>query len=221
MASTNPPSQANHYIRRLASSSYQCLVCSRLSSIILVSNSIPTQDWFATCQSHLADRHFATRLKPNSTTQSEAIAIVGTGERSLSSKVSKEEIEKVKKEWEEREKAKKEKQKEKEKEKEKESEKDKQKKENEKSWLETLSSPFSASGSEEVKPSGRGATASTPTPTTTTTNSAADTTGPKEHERYALHRDFYLMRVEERKKREAIKRAKELKMPVAPKGGLV
>lgn len=217
LPSNSSSNQTNHYVRRLASSPYKCLVCLRPTSIILVSNSIPTQDWFASCESHLSDRHFASRIQSSSIIKQESAG----QERSLSDKVSKEEIQKVKKEWEQREKEKKEK-KEKEKEEKKkegdEKDKDKKEKEKEKSWLETITSPFSQ---EEVKPSGRGASSTSKANNESTNQSISNTnTGPKEHERYSLHRDFYQMRVEERKKKEALKRAAELKMPQAPKGAL-
>jgi hypothetical protein len=111
--------------------------------------------------------------------------------------ISADEIAKVKEEWEERQKKKQEKEKAKaaEKEKEKDSEKeDKDKK--------TINSKIT-----------------TPSPLP-----AAAPTPPKPtHQKYALHRDFYAMRLSEHRKRRQVAQAKELapRLPGAPRGLLL
>ena len=111
--------------------------------------------------------------------------------------LSAEEIEKVKEEWMERQR-KKEKGGGKEKEKEKETEKEKEKKEG----------ADRATSMDQYKPANVAAPAPTSRPAT--------------HKRYALHRDFFAMRLTEHRKRRQVAQAKELapRFPGAPRGAL-
>ncbi|PWN24016.1 DUF1742-domain-containing protein [Microstroma glucosiphilum] len=206
VASGPPPVRlSNHYIRRLTSSPKSCFVCSRPSPIVLVSNSAAAEDFFYVCASHLTDRHFATLI------QKDSAATGASGGVRLPEKVAQEDIDKVKREWEERQKAKKEK---KEKEKEKVDGKDdkdsKDKKEDSQGWLSYLASSISSATAATSDKSASPSRSGSPAP-------APSVAVPKGHEEYTLHRSFYAMRVDSYNKKTALRRAKELNFPSVPK----
>ena len=139
-------------------------------------------------------------------------------------KVTQAEIDKIKKEYEDREKKKgeakakkeaEEKEKEKDKDKDKKDEKEK-KDEKGSSWFSGLSSLLtdSSSASTDTKT----ADSSKAAPASGSTSPAATPPVAGQHERYQLHRDFFNMRLDAWKKREAVKKAKELNLPMAPRG---
>lgn len=194
------------------------MICFRPSPHVLVSQSLPTEDFFYVCESHFSDRHFATKIAVTPATGTGS----GTSDASrLPDKVTQAEIDKIKKEYEERQKKKDEAKAKKEaEEKDKDKKEDKDKKDEKgSSWFSGLSSlltdSVSASSDSKTADSSKAAASSgSASPTTT----AAPVAG--QHERYQLHRDFFNMRLDAWKKREAVKKAKELNLPMAPKGEL-
>ncbi len=231
-ASPSPSSSSaarpvNHYIRRLAGTPKACMVCLRPSPHVLVSQSLPASDFFYVCESHLSDRHFASRIQQAA--QGTA-AGAGAGTARLPDKVGQEEIDKIKKEYEERERKKKEDKEAKEKEKKEsagdEKGKDEEKKKGEekgKSWFAGLSSMLDSvvpkdEPSSSASPSSATSTAVKASPAAAGTTTTGGGGGGGQHERYQLQRDFYAMRLEAHKKAEALRRARELNLPHAPKG---
>lgn len=204
VASGPPPVRlSNHYTRRLTSSPKSCFVCSRPSPIVLVSNSAAAEDFFYVCASHLTDRHFATLI------QKDSAATGASGGVRLPEKVAQEDIDKVKREWEERQKAKKEK-KEKEKVDGKDDKDSKDKKEDSQGWLSYLASSISSATAATSDKSASPSRSGSPAP-------APSVAVPKGHEEYTLHRSFYAMRVDSYNKKTALRRAKELNFPSVPK----
>ena len=210
-STSSPAAPVNHYIRRLAATPKSCLVCYRPSPHVLVSQSIPQADFFYVCASHLDDRHFATKIAPTAAKG----AAKTTQESRLPDQVSQSEIERIKKEYDERQRQKQQKQKQQAEGTDEEEKKKKQKEEEEKkkgsSWFSGLSALLDSPAADA--PAGDKAT--TPSSTATVTAAAGGS-----HERYTLHRDFYQMRLEAHKKREAVRRAKDLNLPPAPKTSL-
>lgn len=208
MASAAPASPApavphlsNHYIRRLTSSPKACFVCSRPSSVVLVSHTAGASDFFYVCVSHLADRHFATKIQTQSPASDNSI----TTSARLPDKVSQEEIDKVKAEWEQR-------QRDKRKQSSTETPAKDDKKEPQQGWLAYIASSIkdsTAGGSTNDQDKQQSALAKSSPPTSS---------APVSHEHYALHRSFYNMRVDAHNKVLANKRAKELNFPSVPKG---
>lgn len=149
-----------------------------------------TVDFLYTCESHLTDPGFASRV-------GESGDGVGAGAKKMG--LSPEEIAKVKADWEERQARKKEKEKEKVKEQEKDSEKDK----TEDKEGKTTKGKESTTSSKASAP---------PTP-------APSTPSPPAHERYALHRDIFALRLAEHRRRRQAAQAKELapRLPQAPR----
>ncbi|CAO1618618.1 unnamed protein product [Parajaminaea phylloscopi] len=201
---------SNHYVRRLtAEPGKSCFVCLRPSTAVLVSTTVGPDDFFYVCPSHLSDRHFATLLTPRQ-------AATGGSEDAvrLPDKVSKEEVEKVTREYEERQKAKKEAAaKRKEGTEASDSGKDKPEKEG---WMSYLISPLkdAASTAAPAMPISRnGPAANTIAPIST-----APTPAVKGHEYYSLHRSFYQMRVDAHNRKTAARRAQELGFPSVPRG---
>ncbi|KAG7097222.1 hypothetical protein E1B28_004593 [Marasmius oreades] len=172
MSSTFP----NLYYKRLAGTPRACYVCDKPTTTVLAT--INTVDFIYTCPTHLADRNFASRIVDSAPAKPKA---------------SDEEIQKVKREWEEKQKKKQEKEKEKE-----EAEKDQKTDEKDDKKESKVKPPSPAS-----------APASTPPSTT--------------HERYSLHRDFFSMRLAEHRKKRQTVQAKELgpRLPGAPTGTIV
>ncbi|KDN52649.1 DUF1742-domain-containing protein [Tilletiaria anomala UBC 951] len=210
------PRPVNHYIHRLAGTAKPCLVCYRPSPHVLVSQSLPAEDFFYVCESHLSDRHFASQIADHS------VALAGLPcAQVLPEKVSQAEINKIKLEYEERQKKREEAAKSKIDEEGKEkgegdkADKDKNRNKNKnQSWFSGLSSLLDSSATGD-SPFSAPANSK---PTTTYGTAPGKTEG--KHDRYTLHRDFYNMRFDAYKKRDAIKRAKELSMPAAPRGEL-
>ncbi|KAL9940369.1 hypothetical protein V8E36_001074 [Tilletia maclaganii] len=219
MATSAPqgPRIGNHYIRRLAGTPRPCLVCYRPSPVVLVSVSIPNEDFFYICAGHLTDRHFAT-LIPRQPQQSS-----GTSSPSASSstsqdvsgrlpdKVSKEEIDKVTREWKERQKAKEDRQKAADEAKEKEKEKEA------KGWLSTVAGAAGSAASGVYTLASSAMTSPPPTqPEASPASAPTPSLPPGQHEHYQLHKDYYAMRRDTFNKRDALRRAKELNMPSLP-----
>lgn len=152
-------------------------ICLRQTTTVL--STIDTVDFLYTCDNHLTDRGFATRLESTPVAPSKA-------------QVGPDEIERIKKEYEEKQAKKK-----------KEQAKDGDAKEEKK---------------EEPGASALGTTSSSssgdPPATSPSTPAAASS-----HQKYALHRDIYRMRCDEYKRRRQTKQAKEVapKLPFAPR----
>ncbi|CAD6886268.1 unnamed protein product [Tilletia controversa] len=210
-----PPRLGNHYIRRLAGTPKPCLVCYRPSPVVLISASLPSQDFFYICTSHLTDRHFANRIPtPGSSSTAEAAGENVPGR--LPDKVSKEEIDKVTREWKERQKAKEERDKAAAAAKEKEKDKEK---EAGKGWLSTVAGAAGSAASAGFSLASSAIT-SAPPPPDLASNPTAPTPEPAlppgQHEHYQLHKDYFAMRKDSLNKRAALKRAQELDMPAVP-----
>jgi hypothetical protein len=150
-------------------------------------------DFLYVCPGHLTDRGFASQLGETSD------GVQSNAARKLD--LSPEEIEKVKEEWEEKQRKKKEKEKE-----------DKKVKENEKNKKDSDGSDKKTE--EESKKS----KAKSPV---TSAPSSPPPSAPK-HERYALHRDYFAMRLAEHRKRRQATQAKQLapRLPGAPRDAL-
>lgn len=225
-AAAAPIRLSNHYLRRLiAEPGKSCFVCSRPTTVVLVSTTAGAEDFFYACATHLSDRNFATSVQgPGSTSSSSGStasgAAGGTDSDRLPDKVGKDEIEKVKREYEERQKAKKEAEAKQKKEAadaddkkgdEKGEGKDGQKDKKSQGWLSYLTSSLSDStSSSPAGPKTNSSGSSTPTAAAP----PAQPTGPLY---YSLHRSFYAMRIDAYNKRQAMKRAKELNFPSVPK----
>ncbi|KAK7060272.1 hypothetical protein VNI00_001037 [Paramarasmius palmivorus] len=176
----------NLYYKRTAGTPKACYVCFKPTTTVLAT--INTVDFIYTCPAHLNDPGFATQVGEASDAAS--------GARKMG--LSAEEIEKVKKEWEEKQKAKKDKEKEKEKEK---TDNDKEK--------------------EEKKDDDKKSKETTPKSPPISPPSTSPSPGPT-HQRYTLHRDFFAMRLAEHRKRRQATQAKELapRLPGAPRGDI-
>ncbi|PWN30574.1 DUF1742-domain-containing protein [Jaminaea rosea] len=217
-----PPRLTNHYIRRLvAEPGKACFVCSRPTPVVLVSTTAGADDFFYACRSHLSDRHFATLTAgPGSSGSAAAINTASDAGR-LPDKVSKEEIDKIKKEYEEKQKAKEAKKKEegdKAEGKDKDKDKDQKDDKSQQGWLSylatslkdaTISSPSSQTTEADRLVSARTASASV--------EPSSSQSQPKGHEYYTLHRSFYAMRVDLNDRKQATRRAKELNFPSVPR----
>ncbi|PWN50542.1 hypothetical protein IE53DRAFT_387143 [Violaceomyces palustris] len=223
LASKKP---TNVYIHRQAATPKPCMVCFKLSPHVLVSQTIPEMDFFYICPSHLGDSHFAKRVD---------VATPPTSTR-LPEKVGKEEIERIKLEWERR-KA------------EKESTKGKAKTEeegkddgkpNEKDskqgsiFSSLISSITSSQGGSKPKASenektnlGKGGGVRVESPTVANTSNdlspaaaAASPPTPPLHAKYSLQREFYGMRLREWNNKMVKRKEIELNMPHVPKSAL-
>lgn len=174
-------------------------MCSRPSPVVLVSHTASAEDFFYVCASHLSDRNFATLMQspaaPAQSQQKDAAR--------LPDKVGKDEIGKIKREWEERQKAKKDKGADDKTKSDNSGEQDK--KEPSQGWLSYITSTLSDSTKQSSPPPQPAAAATSPPPQ------------PAGHERYQLHRSFYNMRVEAYNRRVALRRAKELNFPSVPR----
>ncbi|KAI0269289.1 VPS4-associated protein 1 [Gloeopeniophorella convolvens] len=171
----------NIYFKRATATARACYVCNKPTTTCLAT--VNTVDFVYTCEAHLSDPGFATEIvDPNAPKE-----------------VSKEEIARVKAEWEAKEARRKEKAKAKEDDKggkDGENEKDDGKK-----------------SAQSPSPPVPGALPSpTPSPGATTPT----------HKRYILHRDFYAMRQAEHRRRRQAKQMQELapRLPGAPRGSL-
>lgn len=173
------------------------------------------------CHAHLADRHFATKLSDPSgastTATTAATTAAASGDR-LPDKVSQQEIDKIKQEYEAKLKQKKDK-----------DDKDKDKSSESKpfsamsvagsvfstvtSTVSGLASSALASIPNEAAPSA----ASTPTAATATEQLSKQ---HPLHATYALHREFYAARVRNYNERMFKTKERQLNMPPAPKNAL-
>jgi hypothetical protein len=142
-------------------------------------------DFVYTCQTHLSDKGFATKVDP--------------AQRSVSS----EDIDEVKREWEQKQAAKGEKETKKEKESGKDKEEDKDK--------DKGKSEGKGEDSKEMKKK---------TAPSTSTIKQSPTPPSSTHEKYILHRDIFSLRQGEHRKARQAKAAKELapRLPGAPTG---
>lgn len=183
-----PVRLSNNYIRRLTSSAKPCYVCSRQSPIVLVSNTAGAHDFFYVCAGHLTDRNFASRIALQ--TGAAGTPKDAAADR-LPDKVSKEEIEKVKREWEERQRAKKSKDSG-----DKKGDDDKKKEDAQQGWLAYLASSVRDGVSSSIGVGGAGTAPATPAPAPTSSTAPAPSSSPAQHEHYSLHRGFYTMRVD-------------------------
>lgn len=136
--------------------------------------------------------------------QKDSAAIGASGGVRLPEKVAQEDIDKVKREWEERQKAKKEKVDGKD------DKESKDKKEDSQGWLSYLASSISSATAATSDKSASPSRSGSPAP-------APSVAVPKGHEEYTLHRSFYAMRVDSYNKKTALRRAKELNFPSVPK----
>ncbi|KAH7103002.1 DUF1742-domain-containing protein [Auriculariales sp. MPI-PUGE-AT-0066] len=161
---------ANVYYKRAVATAKPCFVCSKPTTVVLAT--INTVDFLYTCSMHLEDRGFATKLSDDTVSPSPS--------------VSQDEIDRVKREWEDHQKRKAEEKKE-----------DKDKKEGD------------TKDKDKEKKDPKPSASATPSPAST----PAATT-PK-HEKYALHRDMFSMRQSEHKRRRNAAQAKEL-APLIP-----
>lgn len=173
---------------------------------MLVSQSIPTVDFFYVCVAHLGDRHFASRVAdpPESSAGR------------LPDKVSATDIDKVKAEWEAKQKEKREK--------EKQATDEKEKHENQAATTKTsmASSVFStitSTVSGLAFPGKPANDAAKPSALDITPAAPAVNAYPL-HAKYALHREFYAARTREWNNRNFKKRERELNMPPAPRNTL-
>lgn len=215
MAAAGKP--VNVYIHRQAGTPKSCFVCHKQSPHVLVSQSIPTLDFLYVCHAHLADRHFATKLSdPASSSASTPTGGAGTTGR-LPDKVSQEEIDKIKAEYEAKLKAK---------DSAKDKDKDKDKESKPFSAMSVAGSVFSTVTS-TVSGLASSAIGSIPTeapqpaPATPSPTSAESLAKQHPlHAKYALHREFYAARVREWNNKMVKKKEKELNMPPAPKNAL-
>ncbi|SJX66460.1 uncharacterized protein SRS1_11274 [Sporisorium reilianum f. sp. reilianum] len=200
----------NVYIHRQAGTPKSCFVCYKSSAHVLVSQSIPTLDFLYVCHAHLADRHFAAKL-------SDPASAASAGE-GLPDKVSQDEIDKIKAEYEAKQKAK-------------EGAKDKDKDKESKpltamsvagSVFSTVTSTVSGLASSAISSIPTEAAATTSAATTATSATAADTLAKQHplHAKYALHREFYAARVREWNNKMVKKKERELNMPPAPRNAL-
>jgi hypothetical protein len=169
-------------------------MCYRPTTTVLATLNVT--DFIYTCDRHLSDRGFATRLDEIKKDPSPA--------------VSQADIDTVKRDWEAKQKQKEQDKKDKEKEAEKakdgkESDKDKEKPKGDHEGERTKSPPSKST-------SGTASPAAEPSP------SGAIPT----HTRFALHRDIFAMRLDEHRRARERKAAKELapRLPGAPVGGL-
>jgi len=184
----------NIYYRRATATARACYVCSKPTTTCLATaNAV---DFLYTCEAHLSDTGFATELvDPASASNKQA--------------VSKEEIARIKAEWEAKEAQK-------------------------KKAKATVASKESGKDGDEKDVGGKGedekrveggkngdsARAGSGSPSLSATGSGAAT---PTHKRYSLHRNFYAMRQDEHRRRRQTKQMQELapKFPGAPHGSLV
>lgn len=176
---------------------------------MLVSQSIPTIDFFYVCVTHLGDRHFASRV---------ADPPGASGTERLPDKVSASEIEKVKAEYEAKQREKEKRDKEK-REKEEKEQQDKDKAEKAKASM--ASSVFSTITSTVSGLAFPGKPDAPTSPAKTATDPPPAPVNPYPlHAKYALHREFYAARTREWNNRNFKKRERELNMPPAPRNAL-
>ena len=183
-----PPSDRG----QATATSRACYVCSKPTTVCLATtNAI---DFLYTCEAHLSDTGFATEL-------------VDPGAAAVKETVSKEEIARIKAEWEAKEALKKAKNKGKDKDKDKDSK--------------AKSGEKGAGGEAEMEENGK-KDAKSPSPPGTFAGSGSSAATPT-HKRYSLHRDFFAMRQAEHRSKKQTKQTQELapRLPGAPRGSLM
>ncbi len=173
--------------RQATATSRACYVCSKPTTVCLATtNAI---DFLYACEAHLSDTGFATEL-------------VDPGAAAPKEAVNKEEIERIKAEWEAKEARKKGK------------DKDKDK-----------SGGKDAGGEAEMEEGGGKKGAKSPSPSGTSPTAAGSGSGAATptHKRYSLHRDFFAMRQAEHRRKKQTKQMQELapRLPGAPRGSIM
>jgi hypothetical protein len=179
--------------RQATATSRACYVCSKPTTVCLATtNAI---DFLYACEAHLSDTGFATELVDP------AVAAVAAAAAAAAAKeaVSKEEIERIKAEWEAKEARKKDKDKDKD--------------------SEAKSGGKDAGGEAEMEEGGGKNGAKSPSPAAGSGSGAATPT----HKRYSLHRDFFAMRQAEHRRKRQTNQTQELapRLPGAPRGSLL
>jgi hypothetical protein len=182
----------NVYYKRATATSRACYVCSKPTTVCLATtNAI---DFLYACEAHLTDTGFATELIDPG-----AAAAAGAKEA-----VSKEEIARIKAEWEAKEALKKDK------------DKDKDSKDK--------GSGKDAVGEAEMEEVGGKKGTKSPSPSATSPTAAGSGSGATTptHKRYSLHRDFFAMRQAEHRRKRQTKQTQELapRLPGAPRSFL-
>lgn len=205
-ASLASAKMTNRYVRRLtAEPGKACFVCSRPSTVVLVSTTAGAGDFFYICSGHLSDRNFATLLLPQQAASGAESAV------RIPHKVSKEEVQKVKEEYESRQRAKKEAAEAKERRNAAPSGDDK--KAESQGWLSCLASSLKDVTSSTTYNASFPKNHASPRDASQASPSQGGT-----YEYYSLHRSFYLMRLNGQKKRAALCKAKEMGFPSVPRG---
>jgi hypothetical protein len=174
--------------RQATATSRACYVCSKPTTVCLATtNAI---DFLYACEAHLSDTGFATELVDPA-----AAAVAKEA-------VSKEEIARIKAEWEAKEARKKEKDKGKDKDKD----------------YKGKNGGKDAGSEAEMEEGGGKKGAKSPSPSATSPTAATPT-----HKRYSLHRDFFAMRQAEHRRKKQTKQTQELapRFPGAPRGSLM
>lgn len=178
----------NMYFKRATATSRACYVCYKPTATCLATTN--AVDFIYACDAHLSDPGFATEIvDPNA--PKEAV-------------VSKEEIARVKAEWEAKEEARK-------------------KKDNKGKAPSGDKGGEAAEGGpdEKRKSSDKSPSPSSSVPGSLPSTPAASSSGATPtHKRYSLHRDFYAMRQAEHRRRRQAKQMQELapRLPGAPRG---
>ena len=177
--------------RQATATSRACYVCSKPTTVCLATtNAI---DFLYACEPHLSDTGFATELVDPGAAAAAAVA--------AKEAVSKEEIARIKAEWEAKEARKK--------------EKDKDK-----------SAGKDAGGEAEKEEGGggkKGAKSPSPSATSPTAAGSGSDAATPTHKRYSLHRDFFAMRQAEHRRKRQTKQTQELapRLPGAPHGSIM
>ncbi|PCH41326.1 DUF1742-domain-containing protein [Wolfiporia cocos MD-104 SS10] len=184
----------NLYYKRAVATARPCYVCHKPTTTVLAT--IQTVDFIYVCDTHLSDPGFATQ-----------VGEAGDGVDVSSAKMglSPEEIEKVKKEWEERQKKKREKAEEKEKDKDK-----------------TSDTTDNGEKPTSERPERSKSPPKLPGSLSSSSTVAEPATKPS-HQRYTLHRDIFALRLAEHRKRRQAAQARELapRLPGAPKANIL
>ncbi len=174
-----------------------CFVCAKPTTACLATTN--AVDFLYSCEAHLSDAGFATELVDPASAASAASA-------SKPPAVSKEEIARVKAEWEAKEARK------------------KKTKESGKGAGAGAGKDESAGGGEGEKEAGEGGKngAKSPSPPVPGGVSSSSSSPTQTHKRYSLHRDFYAMRQAEHRRRRQTKQMQELapRLPGTPHGSL-
>jgi hypothetical protein len=183
--------------RQATATSRACYVCSKPTAVCLATTN--ATDFLYACEAHLSDSGFATELvDPGAAAAAAAVA---------KEAVSKEEIARIKAEWEAKEARRKAKDKDKDKD------------------TKTKSDGKDVGGEAEMEEGGKKG-AKSPSPSGTTSPTAAGSgsgAATPTHKRYSLHRDFFAMRQAEHRRKKQTKQTQELvpRFPGAPHGSIL